>query len=70
MPSAHANHSTAQLTSEVVSLSLDEVCGQYLGTVAVKEGEGGREGRDGDAPEPEVWVNYPPSRGRTATYVD
>lgn len=35
----------------LVSLGLEEVGGELLGPVAVKEGEGGREGRGGDAPE-------------------
>ena len=39
------------LTTEEVSLSLDEVGGEGLGSVTVEEGEGGGEGRDGDTPE-------------------
>ena len=45
-----------QRTTEEVSLSLDEVGGEDLGAVAVEEGEGGGEGRDGDTPETEMSI--------------
>ena len=49
------------LTTEKVSLSLDEVGGESLGTVTVVEGESGGEGRDGDTPEGGLGNDSPPS---------
>jgi hypothetical protein len=37
--------------TEVVTLGLEEVGGQVLGSVSVVEGQGGAEGRGGNAPE-------------------
>ena len=43
---------TFALTPEEVSLGLDQVGRQSLGSVSVKEREGSSERRDGDSPEP------------------
>jgi hypothetical protein len=39
------------LTTEEVSLGLDKVGREGLGSVTVEEGKGGGVGRDGDTPE-------------------
>lgn len=51
----------AQLTTEEVTLSLDEVGGEGLGSVTVKEGQGGGERWDGDTPEGRLSDNSSPS---------
>lgn len=42
-------------------MSLDKVGGEGLGTVTVKEGEGGSERRDGDTPEGRLGNDSPPA---------
>jgi hypothetical protein len=56
---SHEHHNL--LTTEEVSLSLDKVGGEGLGSVTVEEGEGGGEGRDGDTPESGLGNDSPPS---------
>ena len=47
--------------AKVITLSLDEVGGQSLGPVAVKERQGGGVGRDGDTPQDRLGNDAPPS---------
>jgi len=48
--------------TEVVTLGLEEVGGEDLGAVSVEEGEGGGEGRGGDAPKSGLGDDAAPSR--------
>lgn len=47
--------------TEVVTLSLEEVGGEVLGPVAVKEGQSGAEGGSGHAPESTLGDNVSPA---------
>ena len=47
--------------TEVVTLGLEEVGGEVLGTVTVVEGQGGAEGRGGDTPEGTLGDNVAPA---------
>lgn len=52
---------TEGVSTEVVTLSLQQVGGQVLGAVAVVEAQRGGEGRDGDTPESSLADNVSPA---------
>lgn len=56
-----SGHDTEGVGTEVVALGLDEVGGEGVSAVAVKEREGGGERRDGDTPEGRLGDDAAPS---------